>query len=132
MNYDEKVKQLAVARADHEAATVWNFDSTVKAIDAELRDAALADYHSSQVKKLHPAVTVKVFKVAEFDADAALRWAKDSARTLLKLDTKGYEKALKNGIFEGMPGYVTEEPRITVARDLSKFVAESAAESVGG
>lgn len=96
--------------------------------DAEeaVRTAALDLYESNgHHKQVHPAVTVKVFTHLEYDPEDAIRYAREHLPQALKLDRSAFEKAAR--VLE--PKFVTvlEEPRATVARDLSAYVAQEPA-----
>ncbi len=145
---EAKVKSVAIFRAaavDHKAkltllqteleqsdvfqqiVTVRKLISTTKTVltdlENELRTAALYYFQEHEDKKPHPGVTVKMFGTLRYNTDAMLDWAIEHRHSqVLKLNASAFKK-LANAI--DVPGVVkAKEPRVTIARDLSKYDGE--------
>lgn len=135
LRHDVAIQQAQIARAqtELEATAEWKrlakFKNTLKAYqdaltetEVNVRAVALAEYAANQDKHPHPAITIKVYEVLTYDAEQAKSYAiAHNLPKLLKLDAKVFEKAA-NGL--GLDFVtVTEEPRATIASDLSEWVA---------
>lgn len=101
----------------------------VKAASAYVADAeaavkalAMAHFLSTGEKKPTPGIEVKEFTTLTYPEAEALAWAKESGLCLV-LDKKGFEKVAK---VTDLP-FVTkgEEPRVSIASDLTPFVSHT-------
>lgn len=129
----DRKAEIAGAQVELEATYEWqNIAGFKKQLDlaqgalaeaeANVRAVALAEYAANQDKHPHPAVTIKVYEVLAYDAEQAKSYAiAHNLPKLLKLDAKIFEKAA-NGLDLDFVT-VTEEPRATIATDLSEWVA---------
>lgn len=88
--------------------------------EAEVRKQALAIYLETGDKAPHPAIKVKVYTVLDYEPADALDYAREHLPKALKLDKRAFERAAR--AIE--PDFVdfTDEPRATIARDLSKYL----------
>lgn len=132
----EAKARLDALRADFdkEHAALIAMESRLKAaanaVESTLRIAAVNAYHAVDEKDLIPGVSIKVYKVAEFDLNAALEWSKRNMPALLVLNTKAYEKVLTvradhKGLQEAlpdMPGKVGNTPKSNITGDLSAYL----------
>lgn len=139
--YDELLKELKIARensASHKQAadeavktfkindvsflthTVAYNEAQLLAekLDTELRAAAVADYTANGIKKPHPKVTVKTFRVFKILDMAKVReWVDSKLPDALVMDLKKVEKYAKEiGPVEGTT--INEEPRAEIASAL--------------
>ena len=108
-------RELAIAKAYLAAA-----EGTDKKADTALRKAALAEYNTTLNKHPHSAVTIKIFTVLKYDAEAAIMEAIEHFRWTLKLDKRKFDRIAKDADFP----FVTKrvDPRVSVARDLSSYL----------
>ena len=95
-------------------------EETVATADSTLRKATLDGYHRTHEKRPHKAVTVKIYTVLEYDAEAAIMEAIEHFRWTLKLDKRKFDRIAKDADF----AFVTKrvDPRVSVARDLSFYL----------
>jgi vacuolar-type H+-ATPase subunit D/Vma8 len=92
------------------------------------KQEALAEYEVTQDKRPMAGVEIKVFKTVEYDEQAATVWCRMSAPTMLKLDVKRFEKAVKDGVFAAEVSriaQVIDEPRAQLGGDLSEYEVEA-------
>lgn len=84
------------------------------------RDIGLKLYEASGDRKPHAALTIKMFKVLDYDAENALAYCREHLPQALKLDRREFEKVAKT---VNIP-IVTMglEPRMTIARNLDKWL----------
>lgn len=130
---NDKKQKLDELRAAWEAenaeliAEVEARENGLKELDQSIRNEAVKLYAQNGNKKPHAAVGIRVYKRTEYNPDAALAWAREHRQDMIALDSKLYDKVLKSDARDpGMPGEVVEEPRATIAKDLSEFVAHTA------
>jgi hypothetical protein len=88
--------------------------------ETEVRKEALAAYEETGDKKPHPAVPIKMYTVLEYEEANALDYAREHLPKALKLVKRTFEKAAK--VLELDFVTVTQEPRATIARDLSEYL----------
>lgn len=147
MDLKDQMTQLAEARAQYERIkarhddelTAWKaahqamideMEQAKAALDtaeSAARDMALAAYAETEQTRPAPGVTIKLFDTVAVDSSEARTWALANMPVLLTLDMRAYEKVLREvsgsklltGLFGTMPGYVTQEPKATIDRDLS-------------
>lgn len=104
-------------------ADVQEAKTLVAKAENNVREWVLALYRETSDKRPHAAVSIRVYKVAQYDQEQARVWAQEKRPDLIVLDAKGYEKVLKSdGRDPEMPGEVVEEPRATIATDLSAYL----------
>ena len=89
-------------------------------LEAEVRKRALAAYEETSNKAPHPAVKVKVYTVLDYEPADALDYAREHLPTALELIKRAFEKAAK--VLELDFVDFTDEPRATIARDLSEYL----------
>ena len=89
-------------------------------IEGNLREWALAAYRANGNKTPLKGVTIKVFKRLIYDAAQAEAWCRQNAPTLFKWDVKGFEKAAEK--LPGAPITIEDDPRVTLASDLSEYL----------
>jgi hypothetical protein len=90
--------------------------------EAQLRDAALAAYQETGERRPVPGVEVKVYQKLSYDESDALGWAKLHG-IAVTLDKRAFEKIAKAQQIPGIVEY-SEEPKATIAQDLSRVVLE--------
>lgn len=68
-----------------------------------------------------PGITIKMYKVLQYDPLDALNWAKKNSPGLVHeiLDVKSFEKV---AVTLGAPVTEVVEPRVTIAKDLSEVL----------
>jgi hypothetical protein len=104
---------IATAKAAEEAR------ASEAALDAALREYALKQYLTDSNKHPHEKVEIKKFTVVEIpNAEAAREWSFLNFRPALKLDTKVFEKAAKDGSIPTDLVCIIEEPRVQIATKL--------------
>jgi hypothetical protein len=131
---------LASARRSHTeaqaavdaAAEAWKRDNAelldtayaalefVRFLEQQVRDLTLRRYAETGSKKPAPCVGVRIMKRIDYDADAALDWAK-AHQVALSLDRKVFEKVAPVACPELVT--ITEDPLATIAADLSEYLA---------
>lgn len=89
--------------------------------DELVRNLAVELYLNTDDKKPHPAVPIKMYTILEYDKPVAFRYIRESLPVALKADWPLFEKIAKT--VGGRLGFVIEsqEPRATIARNLSKW-----------
>jgi hypothetical protein len=89
------------------------------ALDAALREYALKQHAVDGNKHPHEKIEIKNFTVVEIpNAEAAREWSFTNFRPALKLDTKVFEKAAKDGSIPVDLARIIEEPRILISSKL--------------
>jgi hypothetical protein len=90
---------------------------------AEINDISLSAFEMDGNKNPWPVIAIKEFDVVTIPNDAAAReWCFTNFRPALKLDTRAFEKAAKDGNVPAELATVTKEPRVQIASDLSKYL----------
>lgn len=95
----------------------------VENAEGVLRELAAAEYATTGSKAPAPGITVKVYRVKLYHEEDAIAWAEQHGHG--ELVRKSLDCTAFNRIADAIPlPFVTEtsEARITVARDLSKYV----------
>jgi Ni,Fe-hydrogenase I large subunit len=87
------------------------------------REAAMGIFAETGDKAPHPAVKVKDFVVLDYDTDDAIEYALAHLPKALKFIKKVFEKAAKVVAMDFVA--ILQEPRATIARDLSKYLPEN-------
>ena len=88
--------------------------------EATVRELAVQQFEATHDKKVHDAVTVKVFPELEYDPLAALEYCRAHLQQALKLDTKIFEKIAKVATLDFVE--IVETPKATIATDLSAYL----------
>lgn len=147
MNIQGPVSELALAReieakckadvadiqAELEASALWRVlterkadlkaaQSTTSAQADYVRKLGVAAYGETGDKRVHPAVTVKVYTTLAYDPTDALDYARKHLPGALKLDKRAFEKVAKVAGLDFVE--VDQEPRVTIARDLSQYISD--------
>lgn len=128
----ERQEEQAVCLAALQATPEWVAldDAKVKTLDAsnavarhedEVRQKALASYGVNGNKAPAKGVAIKIYKRLVYDAKEAEAWCRQNAPTLFKWDAKGFEKAADK--LPGAPVTAEEDPRVTIATDLSEYLS---------
>lgn len=96
-----------------------------KQLRARLQELAAAHYAATGEGRPAPGLAIKLFAVLDYDAGQALAWCEQNAPTLVKraLDVRAFEKT---AVVLGAPVQVREEPRTSVASDLSMYEGDGA------
>jgi len=147
MDIQEPVSELALARqieaqckadvadiqAELEASGLWKLLQERKAMLKAAQDAASAQYDyvrelgvtaygETGNKKVHPAVTVKMYTTLAYDPADALEYAREHLHNALKLNKSAFEKVAKVADLDFVT--IGQKPGATVAKDLSKYLDE--------
>jgi hypothetical protein len=85
-----------------------------------VRALAVDFYTSTGDKRAHEAVSVKVFPELEYDPAIALNYCTEHLHSVLKLDTKAFEKAAK--VIPLSFVEVREVPKAQISTDLSAYL----------
>jgi hypothetical protein len=134
--YEERKATLDAARAAWEMANRNLLDSVAQlkedmdTAETTLRERALAVYATTDNKKPHEAVEVKLWDTTTYDEQEALTWARLNMTGLLVLDTSAYDKLLREvrgnknltDVLGDMPGHVGGIAKPSVKRDLSAWL----------
>jgi len=94
------------------------------AADQGVRTSALQVYAETQDKKPHPAVPIKIYTVLQYEQQDAIEYAREHLPTALKLNTSTFEKVAKVVPLDFVT--ISEEPRATIARDLTAYMPRGA------
>jgi hypothetical protein len=130
---EEKLAALKKAFEEQNAeliAEVNAKDLALQEIDHAVRENVMDMYGLNGEVKPAAGVEVKQMDKADFVPDAARAWAISNVAALLTLDTKAYDKLLREvrsnktltAVFGSMPGEVVKEPKVYVASDLSAYL----------
>ena len=92
--------------------------------EATIRVAALDHYTATGETRPTRGVQIKLYGTVAYDPAYALDYAKREAPMFLSLDTKSWERAVK--AMPAPPDFVTigQEPRVTLATDLSEYLED--------
>ena len=97
-------------------------DTEVAATEEAIRADAVSQFKATGSRHPHPAVEVKMFKRAIYDAKAALEYARQHIPNAVKLDARKFEQAalkLELGFVE-----IVVEPRARIDQDLAAYMEE--------
>jgi len=97
-------------------------EAATKITDEAVRQAALTSYLETGNKRPHPAITVKLYTHLEYDAGLALTYCIQHLPGALKMDARKFEAVAKAAHLSWVT--TTEEPKPTIATDLSKYAEE--------
>jgi len=89
-----------------------------------VRLLALEAYNENGDKGPHAAIKVKMYTVLAYEERDALDFCRDMLPDALRLDKRTFEKAAKTLPLDFVT--ITEEPRATIARDLSEYAEQEA------
>lgn len=111
-------------------AEVETLSAAQKEADETCRGVGLVEYLRTKNNKPLQGVEIKLWDTATFDPLEALQWCRVNMPALLTLNSKTYEKVLRERAnsknlreaLPDMPGHVTEEPKVSLARDLSGYL----------
>lgn len=91
-----------------------------------IEELALEDFAKDQEKHPHEAIDVKMVSKVEIpDLMAVKEWCLRNYTPALKVDVKEIEKAAKRNNVPSNLATVTDEPKIYIASDLSKYDKEN-------
>lgn len=150
MSQEHELELLALARSEYEEAKA-KLDAARKAFDEQnaaliaevetkrsnqetqdkiVRDLALGLFANDEIAKPIAGIEIKMVERTEFRYQDANMWAFENARALLALDTKAYDKLLREvrgnktltAVFGSMPGEVVKEAKVYIASDLSAYL----------
>ena len=94
-------------------------DEAKDRLENELRQFALNQYLDDNNKHPHPKIEIKIFKFVDIlNEGAAREWCFLNFRPALKLDTKAFEKAAKDGNIPPDLAALREEPRVLISSVL--------------
>jgi len=114
-------------RDEFQANTEWlaleakEYDAKelIARLEETICNEALTEFAFNGTKKPHEAVTIKMFKtVTVADEAKAREWCFTNFRPALKLDTKAFESAVKDGNIPAELATVKDEPRAQIATKL--------------
>jgi len=97
-------------------------DTEVAATEEAIRAEAVSQFKATGSRRPHPAVEIKMFKQAIYDAQMALEYARQHIPVAVKLDGKKFEKAALGLDLEFVE--ILVEPRAQIARDLADYIEE--------
>lgn len=90
----------------------------------EIKRAAIEQYTQNGEKKPHPAISIREYTRYRYEESEALEWAETHVPIIVHrvLDTKTYERFLKDQKYDSMPGEIYIEPVPSISKDLSEFI----------
>lgn len=98
-------------------------DAEIERITEEIKLKALEEFYGTKNKEPFAGVQVKLFTVVTInDEKQAREWCISNFRPALKLDTKMFEKAAKDGNVPDELAKVEVEPRAQIAADLNEYL----------
>lgn len=115
---------------DNKAVSAAVVETSKAVADAEVALRALAEarFKETDDKKPGPGVSIRMEKELEYDERVALTWAINTG-TALKLDVKAFEAIARAAAVPLFPTLtVRTVPKVTIATDLGKALAESPSE----
>jgi ABC-type transporter Mla subunit MlaD len=98
--------------------------SDLDELDAKLRQVALDVYQRTQDAKPFGdrRVQIKQYTTVDYDPDTALDYARQHLRAAVKLDKRKFDRLSKDLELDFVT--IEQEPRATIARDLSQFLED--------
>ena len=129
----ERAMQLKEAEAKLQDSPLWRqwelasgdfktAKANVLSDEAMVREQALGIYKETGDKHPHPCIAIKMYTVLDYDDGTALDYARVYIPRAVKLVKSTFEKAAK--VLELDFVVVRQEPRATIARDLSEYLPE--------
>lgn len=98
----------------------------ITALEEKVRDWAVEHYKNTGSKKPHPALQIRVTKAIVYATDKAMEWCEKNLPVAIKrtVDAKLFEKTVQS--IGALPDFVivTEEPKATIATDLTPYLPE--------
>ena len=94
--------------------------ANVLSAEAEVREQALAIHAETSERTPHPAVKIKMYTILIYEFADAFDYAREHLPQALKLNRRRFDKAAK--VLELDFIDIEQEPRATIARDLSKYL----------
>ncbi len=96
-------------------------------LEKRIRAEAVAGYNETGTKNPAPGVTIKLYDSPCYDTAELLGWCQQNrpGYILKTLDVKRVAKAADDMMRDGAPMHVVEEPRATIATDLSDYLPAS-------
>ena len=93
-----------------------------RALDAQVREMALNEHVFTGDKRPHPATTIKLYTVLQYDQGQALDYCRGHLPQALvvTLNAKVFEPVAKAAGLDFVS--IRQEPRATIARDLSAWL----------
>ena len=88
----------------------------------ELNELAQMRYACEADKRPHPAISIRLLTMFEYDPKVAREWAEANLRAALVLDLKKFEKAIQQ---LGVPDFVRtwHKPQVMVSSDLTAYLS---------
>jgi len=129
----ERAVQLKEAETKLQASPLWRqwelasgdlkaAKSNVAQDEEDARRVAMEIFIETDDRAPHPAIKIKDFTVLDYEDADAFDYAREHLPKALKLDERTFEKAAK--ILELDFVVIRQEPRATIARDLSGYLPE--------
>lgn len=122
-----EIADLAISQKWHAARDKYReHERYIETLEVAVRNAAVEAFLATGDK--HPAegVTVKVFKNLSYAIETVTDWARLHMPMVLALDRKRFERAATSGILpDTAPVDVIDEPRVTIASDLSVYLEQT-------
>jgi hypothetical protein len=123
--------EVDAARAFLEASFAWeNLEQQrellktakdhVAIAETATREAAMGIFAETGNSVPHPAVKVKMYAVLEYKDEDAISYAREHLPGALKLDKRVFKRAAQAVAMDFVA--ILQEPRATIARDLSKYL----------
>ena len=110
--YGEDLDRVNAALSEAQALT--------KSAEAAVRATALNSYSENGDKHPHAAATVKIYAVLGYDPEGAFRYCVDNLTSALRIDKRKFERVAKAAELDFVD--FADEPRVTIASDLSKYL----------
>jgi len=110
------------AEVEHRRERLRATEMEEQGIETEVRNLALAAYGKTGDKAPHPAVKVKMYTVLDYEDADAFDYAREHLPQALTLNKKVFETAAKSIKLDFV--VIQQEPRATIARDLSGYLPE--------
>ena len=125
--------EVAAAQAELETSGVWKYleqqrqylktaEADVADAEVEVREQAMAVFAETGSKEPHPAVKIKMYAVLEYNDEDTIDYAREYLPEALKLDKRTFKQAAQAITMNFVA--ILQEPRATIARDLSRYLPE--------
>ena len=109
-------------RMDQITGDLLAANANMKDADRAIRTAALSTHEETGRRKPHKAVQVKSYTVLGYDPGEAFRYCVQHLTAALKMNKRKFEQVAKVAGLDFVT--IGTEPRVTIARDLSGYLAE--------
>lgn len=90
------------------------------ALDEAIRRDAIAAYDADMTRRPVDGVEVKLYRKLRYNPGVAEMWVRENCPAALVFDTKRFERIAEQ--LDGAPVTAIQEPRATIARDLSGWL----------